>query len=92
MSTKLGAHVHLINIYLHEFFQLILIDSIFRLPWYSPWSERELWPNLKANFVSETGEATPTKIGLHAFHTNLYLHEFFERILFFGSMDKERFL
>ena len=25
----------------------------------------------------------PTKIGLHAFHINLYLHEFFEPILFF---------
>ena len=24
-----------------------------------------------------------TKIGLHAFHVNLYLHEFFEPILFF---------
>ena len=25
----------------------------------------------------------PTKIGLHAFHINLYWHEFFEPILFF---------
>ena len=33
--------------------------------------------------ISETGEATPTKIGLHAFQVNLYLHEFFELILFF---------
>ena len=33
--------------------------------------------------ISETGETTPTKIGLHAFHVNLYLHEFFELILFF---------
>ena len=24
----------------------------------------------------------PTKTGLHAFHVNLYLHEFFEPILF----------
>ena len=28
-------------------------------------------------------EATPTKIGLHAIRVNLYLHEFFEPILFF---------
>ena len=32
---------------------------------------------------SEIREASPTKIGLHAFHVNLYLHEFFEPILFF---------
>ena len=33
------------------------------------------------------GEATPTKTGFHAFHVNLYLHEFFEPILFFDPMD-----
>ena len=105
---------------------------------YSPWSEREIWPNLKlilsskperprppklvrmhlastptcinflsrfqaikffddhglqsmvrkrnlakfeANIISETGEAIPTKIGVHAFDINPYLHEFFELIL-----------
>ena len=30
--------------------------------------------------ISETEEATPTKIGVHAFHMSLYLHEFFELI------------
>ena len=30
--------------------------------------------------ISETGEATPTKIGVHAFDINPYLHEFFELI------------
>ena len=30
--------------------------------------------------VSETREATPTKIGVHAFDINSYLHEFFEPI------------
>ena len=35
--------------------------------------------------ISETGEAMPTKIGLHAFQVNLYLHEFFELILFFDD-------
>ena len=29
----------------------------------------------------------PTKIGLHAFHINLYLHECFEQILFFAPHD-----
>ena len=30
--------------------------------------------------ISETKEATPTKIGVHAFDINPYLHEFFELI------------
>ena len=30
--------------------------------------------------ISETGEVTPTIIGVHAFDINLYLHEFFEPI------------
>ena len=32
--------------------------------------------------ISETGEVTPTKIGVHALHINPYLHEFFELIPF----------
>ena len=31
--------------------------------------------------ISETKEATPTKIGVHASDINPYLHEFFEPIL-----------
>ena len=30
--------------------------------------------------ISETGEAMPTKIGVHAFDINPYLHKFFELI------------
>ena len=30
--------------------------------------------------ISETVEALPTKIGLHACYINAYLHEFFELI------------
>ena len=49
--------------------------------------EREKLAILKANKkrgkISETGEAMPTKIGLHAFQITLYLHEFFESDLFF---------
>ena len=30
--------------------------------------------------ISETKEATPTKIGVHAFDINPYLYEFFELI------------
>ena len=31
--------------------------------------------------ISKTGEATPTKISVHACYINAYLHEFFELIL-----------
>ena len=35
----------------------------------------------EANFISETREVTPTKIGVHVCYINLYLHDFFEPIL-----------
>ena len=31
--------------------------------------------------ISETGEVTLTKIGVHVFYINTYSHEFFEPIL-----------
>ena len=31
--------------------------------------------------ISETGEVTPTKIGMYALDINSYLHDFFEPIL-----------
>ena len=34
----------------------------------------------EGNSISETGEGTPTKIGVHTFDINLYLHKFFEPI------------
>ena len=34
----------------------------------------------EGNNISETREVTPTKIGVHAFDINPYLHEFFEPI------------
>ena len=48
---------------------------------YSPWVEREIWPFLKGSHISETGETTPTKIGVHTLDINPYLHDFFEPIL-----------
>ena len=35
----------------------------------------------EGNSISETGEGTPTKIGVHTFDINPYLHKFFEPIL-----------
>ena len=41
--------------------------------------------------ISETGEVTPTKIGVHVCYINHYLHEFFEpipiRLNFLMTMD-----
>ena len=37
-------------------------------------------PVFEGSNISETEEVTPTKIGVHAFHMCLYLHEFFELI------------
>ena len=77
-STKIGLHAFHINLYLLWIFWA---NSIF-------WEAKSM-AVLKGNFGkwrshnSETGIATPTKIGLHAFQVNFYLHEFFEPILFF---------
>ena len=35
----------------------------------------------ESSIISKTGEAMPTKIGVHAFDINPYLHEFIEPIL-----------
>ena len=35
----------------------------------------------ESSSISEAGIATPTKIGVHAFDINLYLHKFFGSIL-----------
>lgn len=37
----------------------------------SQWSKTEIWSNLKMSQISETKEAIPTKIGLHALQVNL---------------------
>ena len=80
MPTKFGLHVFHISLYLYEFFEPDLFFDPHRL---CPWFERKIWSILKRSRIFETGEATPTKIGLHAFQVNHYLHEFFEPIQFF---------
>ena len=57
---------------------------------YSPWPKKEILAVLrqtKKGQISKTRGALPTKIGFHAFHVNLYLHEFFEPIYFLVPMD-----
>ena len=39
---------------------------------YSPWVEREIWPLLKGSYISETGEAMPTKNGMHGLADLVY--------------------
>ena len=62
-------------------------DSIFWLPWTIAHGPKGNFDRFESKWkrgkISKTEEATHTKIGLHAFHVNLYLHEFFEHILFF---------
>ena len=43
----------------------------------------------KSSNISETGETTPTKIGVHTFDINPYLHKFFEPILFLTMVRRE---
>ena len=47
---------------------------------YSPCPEREIWPFFKGSNISETGETTPIKTGVHALDIHPYLHKFFELI------------
>ena len=37
--------------------------------------------------ISETGEVTPTKIGVYVCYINTYLHDFFEQLNFLMTMD-----
>ena len=46
----------------------------------SPCPEREIWLFLNGSHISETGETTPTKTGVHARDIDPYLHEFIEPI------------
>ena len=54
-------------------------------------SEREIWPFLKGSNISETGDTTPTKTGVHALDIDPYLHDFFkadsDRLSFLMTMD-----
>ena len=70
--TKLGPPCIFINLYLHKIFESIpFFDTIN----YSPWSQREIWPVLANNRsnIFKTREATPTKLGAHAYCIVLYV-------------------
>ena len=48
---------------------------------YSPCPGKGNLAVFEGSNISETGVVTPTKIGVHTFDINPYLHEFFEPIL-----------
>ena len=35
----------------------------------------------ESNGISKNGEVTPTRIGVHVYYINTYLHDFFEPVL-----------
>ena len=76
--AKIGLHASQINLYLHEFFELILFFD----PHGLKGSFGHFEGKRKSGKISKTGEAMPTKIGLHAFQVNLYLPKFLSRLYF----------
>ena len=44
-------------------------------------SEREIWSFLRGKIISKTGEAMPSKIGVHVCYIKAYLYKYFEPIL-----------
>ena len=42
---------------------------------------KEKWAVFESSNISEIGEVTPTKIGVHVCYINTYMHDFFEPIL-----------
>ena len=74
---KIGLHAFQVNLYLHEFFEPI---SFFDPHGLKSMVQKGNLAIYESSNISETGEATATKIGVHAFDINPYLHEFFELI------------
>ena len=62
MPTKLSVHACYINAYLHEFFELILIDQIVMTMDYSPWLEREIWLILRVVVSPKLEGPRPPKL------------------------------
>ena len=65
-----------------NFFSQFYLIQFFTTMDYSPWSERKIWPKLKVAILPKSKKTLLIKIGVHAFDINLYMHEFFESILF----------
>ena len=66
----IGFHAFRINLYLHLFFEL---NTIAYPHWLWPMVRKGNLAKFEKEQISKTGEAMPSKIGLHAFHNNLYI-------------------
>ena len=64
-----------------NFFSQFYLIQFFSLPWAIVSGQGNLAVFERSN-ISEIGEVMPTKIGVHAFDIDPYLHEFLEPILF----------
>ena len=80
--TKIGVHACYIKAYLHIYFETILIQLYFlmTMDYSSPWVQKGNLAVFESIGISETGEAMPTKIGVHVCYIKAYLHKFFELI------------
>ena len=81
MTTKIGVQACDINPYMHEFFEPIPINQVFWWQWTIVHGPKGNLAVFESSNISETEEAMPTKIGVHALHIHSYLHKFFETIL-----------
>ena len=81
MPTKIGVHACYIKAYLHIYFEIILINYIFDGPWTIVHGRKGNLAVFESTGISETGEAMPTKIVVHACYIKAYLHIYFETIL-----------
>ena len=69
---KIGVHALHIYLYLHEFFELILIDWNFWWPWtiYIVHSPKGNLAIFESSGISETRKVTPTKINVQTCYIN----------------------
>ena len=77
MPTKIGIHVLDINHYLLNFLSRFQLIKFLMTMDYIRKGKLAIF---ESSNISETGEATPTKFGVHAFDINPHLHDFFEPI------------
>ena len=76
-ATKIGMHACYISPYLHEFLGRFRSIKFFDDHGLYSMGQKGNLVVFEGNSISETGEATPTKICVHARYINPYLHEFF---------------
>ena len=74
MPTKIGLHI---NLYLHELFELILFFDP-----HGQYGPKESLNENKKEQNFQNQRSHDSELAVYAYLINLYLHEFFEPILF----------